>query len=480
MCRKIIFLFLATLLCANITAQYRFPLSVTSYDLDLTINYKENKLSGKAEMQITNTADTAIAQIPLLLYRLMRVNGITDATGRSLSYHQNVEQFTDMGRLQVNHICINEPVPPRSTQNIIINYDGYLLGYAETGMRYIKDEISPQFTMIRNDAYSYPVIGKPSFGFIVDNLPYEEFDYRLAVTVPHNQVVANGGILKSKNPAAGQMMTYLYESKMKNWRIDVAIAPYHNLKSERLDIYYFEDDSLAAQSIASYADKALAMYESWWGKLKDNHFITLIETARQSGGQTDKTTILLPSDGFNSEDDYEYLFHELSHLWNVRISEPGRLSPRFEEGLATFCQYLAAEKLIDGKAGSLKTTANRMLRYIGNEYRSKDILRQTPLIDFGNKGITGYSYSQGMLLFTILYYWLGEENFNKAIATFYDKYYHSGATTKDLVDCFKKVMRGKRIENFFNDWMYTTDYSRPILEGKDIDALVKYYKKSRR
>jgi aminopeptidase N len=221
------------------------------------------------------------------------------------------------------------------------------------------------------------------------------------------------------------------------------------------------------------------LYKKWWGNLKNNNVITIIETESGSGGQTDETTILLPGEAFADKNNSEYLFHEISHLWNVLIKE-SISSSRWEEGLATFSQYLAAEKMNIKDAGYVNRITDNRIKYLGKALKSNSKLAQTPLFLFGKEGLTDFSYTQGMIMFSILYSWLGEETFNKVIRNFYRDFYETGASIKDFTDLWCKVGKPKNIKAFFEDWMYTTRYADLIEKYGTLDSLVEYYRSNKK
>ena len=382
-----------------------YPLKINHYNLDLSFDFQEGYLNGICDVTIENKSDKPVNEIPLLLYRLMKVASIQNQQGEELEFVQGVVSFSDFEKLQANSVTINENIKPQSATTVRIKYEGYLLGYQETGMRYIKDKISPDFTIIRNDAYSYPILAKPSIAFLRKNIASNNFSYRINITVPDSLMVANGGLLLLKT-SNNKNTTYKYESKKPNWRIDIAIAPYHFETTDRLSIFYFNDDEEIAKTLLNKGNEVIRLYTKWWGNLKNQNSITLIETEKHSGGQADETTILLPQESFSS-DSYAQLYHELSHLWNVTISEKEGLSPRWEEGLASFCQYYVDEYFNPEKTGLLDKVVNGTIKRLKRSFDANPEMYNIPMCEFGNKGETGYSYNQGMVMFAVLHKWLG-------------------------------------------------------------------------
>jgi len=453
----------------------KYFMAINHYDLELSFDFKKEILNGICNVIIENKSDSSVTEIPFLLYRLMKVTSVQNQQGNDVNYIQSIVSFDDFEELQANSITINGNIKPHSFITLIINYNGYLLGYQETGMKYIKDRVSTDFTLVRNDSYSYPILAKPSIAFLRKNLASNNFTYKLSVTVPDSLMVANGGYLLSKKTENGNS-TYNYESKRPNWRIDVAISPYQFESTERLDIFYFQNDSVNAKALLNQGNETLQLYTQWWGKLKNDNSITIIETEEQSGGQADETAILLPQESFRANS-YAQIFHELSHLWNVKINEKQGLSPRWEEGLAAFCQYNVDEHFNPEKKGLLDRAANGTLKRLKENFDSEPEMYNIPMYEYGNKEKTNYSYNQGMVMFTVLYKWLGKEKFDLAIRSFYGQYQNTGATTNDFTNFWEKTLKTKGLREFFNDWIYTTNYTSFVKDNNTIDEIVSHYAK---
>ena len=472
--KKLFFILPLLLISLSGYAQEPYAIAPKHYGLVVTADYDEEKLKGLCGLTLSNESAQPVDSISLLLYRLMKVTEVTDDNDQPLRYRQNVTEFDDFGQLQVNQIYVYKTLQPGESTTIKLYYEGYLLGYAETGMQYIKDRVSPAFTLIRFDTYAYPYPCLPSFDVLRQSVT-RKFDYTLMVNVPDSLVAANGGKLVAKLDENG-ISTFEYESKLPAWRIDIAIASYKRLRAEGIDIFYFGSEE-AAKRLSGYGEKCMQLYAQWWGKLKSELGMTIIETEEGSGGQTDETTILLPSESFNKEKGFEYLYHELSHLWNVSIQEQQGLSPRWEEGLATFCQVLAAEKLGNEPKGYAKERANRNIRWLNAQVARNEQLRGVPMVEYGNKDMTGYSYTHGAILFATLYYWLGDETFNKLVGGFYQQYYKNGASTKMFTDYCIKHSKNKQLKALFDDWLYTTGYTKYLSNDTTVDDIIAVYKK---
>ncbi len=469
-----LFILLGILLPWHSLAQEPFALATDHVSLRLSFDFPGETLEGQCTLKITNPSDETIDRIPLLLYRLMPVSAVTNEAGEAIGFSQQVVSFDGFPRWQVNHVLIEEPVGPHETKTISIDYGGYLLGYQETGMRYVTDRIDPAFTLLRLDAFAYPVVGIPDIAFLQRHMTGNLFSFEVEATVPDTLMVANGGILASVTHDGTGSSTYRYLSKQPAYRIDLAVAPYNKLEAGPLDIFYL-GDSLAAARIAGHGQRAWEQYRSWWGDLSGSNRIAIIETERGSGGQADETCILLPEEGFSDDSDFQYLYHELSHLWHVKIREKQGISPRWEEGLATFTQVLADQCLNPGREGLLDRDVRNTLARFRRSLERSPLLRETPMIDYGNDGLTSYSYTQPMLMFSLLYDWLGAEVFHQAVGGFYQQYQATGASTCDFTDYWERLVPDEPLARFFNDWVYTTAYTELILGGLSPEEMIRHY-----
>ena len=442
------------------------------YDIDVHVDYEKRKIAAICSMTVINTTSKESKIIPLLLYRLMKVSSIKDEKGTPLVYSQRILSFEDREKYQVNYI---ELIPDKPLQNgdsckLIIDYQGYLFGYVETGMSYVKDEIDPEFTILRPDCNAYPELGYPSekVNRLAGFAP--SFNYIIKIHIPDSLVAVNGGVLINKE-TKNRYSTYTYRNTKLAWRIDIAIGKYKFLETPLLKIYYLEKDSAGAETVFKYAQRTLNLYSEWWGKLKESKTFSVIEIPSGYGSQADETCILQSADVFTDSTQMRQLYHEISHLWNVNSND--QYYSRWSEGLATFVEYLTIEKLENRPY--LDYISDWYLNLIRKEIERDSLIRVTALIDFGKMGIESYSYEVGMIMFQVLYQVMGESDFNKCIRTYYSEYYKNGGTTDEFVASAKKASSAK-LSNFFKDWIYSTKYTELIKAKLSINEMSKLYR----
>ena len=405
-----------------------FPqIKVSQYDLDFQFDFENERLSCVAKLDINGSGDT----LNLLLYRLLKVTSVTDTFGINVDFTQDVVLFEDFEKLQVNHIKIPIRELKQRNYTLTINYEGTIVGYTETGMNYVKDNISSEFTIIRMDAFAYPVQGNPSIQEL-RRLGMQLFDYNISATVPDSlKVVTIGKLIETEQKT--ETVKYKYQSIVPSWRIDLAIGKYRTLSFDKFRIHYFKEDSVGAQRVLSAIRQTKLLYDNWFGKKELNDF-TVIEILEGYGSQTDACGIIQTSTVFKNPEYTEELYHEISHLWNVPHKDraPCRLE---SEGLAMFMQFLVKGKIENNNY--LEKMAQITLEKVKKQIENNSGFASTPIIEYGEKNMTDYSYSKGMLFFYILYHTVGEKAFFDAIKGYYAEFKDAGSTTKEFAEYLK-------------------------------------------
>ncbi len=371
----------------------------------------------------------------------------------------------------MNHVLVSlpAPLPPAGDVVLQVAYGGYLAGYVETGTLYVKDRVDASFTILREDAEAYPTVRVPS-ARANQAAGLAEYDYLARITVPKTHVVANGGLLVGRTEKDGSA-TYVYRNIKPAWRMDFAIARYGLLERDGFKVFHLPADSGSAERVLDSARAVRASYTKRFGPLPDMSSLAIIEIPDGWGSQADVTSILQSAAAFKDPDRVGELYHEVSHLWNVRATDPP--SCRWNEGLASFLQELSREQL-DGKVAVLpaaRRTAGRLLERAKTEPR----LRSVPMIDYGKEEMTGFSYSVGMLMFHVLYEVAGPERFDRIVGGFFRDYRERGASTEDFVRS-ARLVAGESVEPLFRDWLYTTRWLEILSSGTKIEELPSRYR----
>jgi len=462
------------ILSASVFAQQfghkEIVLKTTGYAMDINVDFEKEMLYNSCRITVSNPTNSPVQHVPLLLYRLMKVSSVTDRNGSPLPFSQQVFSFEDWQEMQANYIdvVLKEPLRKGEQTEIKIEYSGFLKGYTETGMLYVRDHISPDFTIIRMDSFAYPRVGYPSWQVNRRAGP-QAYDYHIKVTVPDSLVAANGGLLVNKH-TDNNRTTYEYRNIKKAWRMDIAISNYQVIEDGKFRIYYFPEDAANAENIYTAMNKTLALYTNWFGELIDFQGFSVIEIPDGCGSQADVTAIIQTAGPFKNDERMYAFYHEISHFWNVKDTDA--FPPRWNEGLAVFLQYLTVEEL-EKREIMHQATESTYARVQAN-YKKNPHFRDLAFIDFGKEGATDLSYRVGMIFFQILHKMIGAEEFNNIIDTYYHRYHDTGITAAEFFTHIKDNTT-RDVSLLIEEWIYSSKYSEYIINNVGVEELVQKY-----
>jgi len=443
------------------------PFVQTALSLALTVDYERPSLVGTTELTLRNAGDRAETEVPILLNRLMTISAVTDQDGHALAVRTSVSTFDDDPFLQVvaARVTLAAPLAPGSVAMLRVRHEGPLVGYTETGSLYIKDTIDPAFTILRTDALAFPEVGVPSRRA---NRAMTRADFRFDahITVPSSQVVATGGTLVERS-SAGALATFHFAGDRVPF-VNIAIAPYKQVEGGGVRVYAQPDDGARAGAVLDASRRALARLETMYGPLPSRPQVTVIEIPEGFGSQASATAgIILDARAFRDQAELPQLYHELSHFWNPRDLDA--LSPRWNEGLATYLQYRLAREL-DGFGGTAAAVERARSRVCAGDTRTR--LERTPFSRFGTEGVTDYSYRVGFLMFTALETLTGTDALDAALRDYVQSRISKGGTTADLMAAVTRAVPTKPLQRFFRDWMETTAWVGPVCSAASwTDAL---------
>lgn len=445
-------------------------LRLTRYELDARVDYDSERVSGTARLTLRNASSTPVLEVPLVSYRLMPISAAMDSAGDSLAFTQQVVAYEDEPKQQVNfaRVVLRAPLPPGASTTIVVRYGGFLLGYVETGMLYVRDHVDTAFTILRDDALAFPRPAYPSYA-VMRKAGLQQFDYDARITVPESLWVANGGRLRERHAAHG-LATFAYENIKPAWRMDFAIARYQVLDRGALHVVYFPADSTGAIRVMDAAQRSMAAYRDWFGPLRDTSGFTVIEIPDGFGSQADVTSILQTAAAFQDPDARRQLYHEISHLWDVPPGEPD--SPRLNEGLATFLEYYTAD-LLDSTT-TLEPRLDVVLRWLRDIATRRSELRATPLKDYGRQQMTDFSYSVGMVLVAVLHELVGDAGFRRVIRACHVQ--QTGCRTLDDFVHIAEAVTPQRLTPLFGDWIYSTRWVDAVTASGSVRELVARYR----
>lgn len=268
----------------------------------------------------------------------------------------------------------------------------------------------------------------------------------------------------------GPRTTWHYRSAAAPF-LNVAIAKYDVTERDGIRMYAFPADREGAARVLDRAQRAVALFRSWFGPTAAPARFAVIEIPADFGSQASIAGgIIQTAATFRDPDALIELYHEISHFWNPRDLDSR--SPRINEGLAMYLQLRAAQE-IDGRT-DLDARLTRRIGRVLEDAPKEPRLATTPMADYGKEKMTDWSYSVGQLMFGLLEKSVGPEHFREFVGGFYQKSRETGATTADFI-AFAGARGGRPAQRVLADWLTSTRWLERLKSGETLDVMAKGY-----
>jgi len=441
-------------------------------ELDVRLDYDEGTVAGTARLTIENVGTASLDTIPLLLGRLMTVSGVRGAGGAPVPFSQDVVTFTDWPSFQVNYVRVvpDTALVPGARTVLDISYAGTLVGYTETGMRYVRDRVARDFTILRTDALAFPRLGVPSVASW-RAMPRGDFAFGARITVPADLVVATA-VPETERVPAGEDVTWVFAGREPVPFLNITIAPYRVLRSGALRIFHFADDEDGARTVLAGIEHAIDLYTAWFGPLGRAPALTVMEIPEGWGSQSSLVGgIIQTADAFRDPRAMPQVFHEIAHLWHPADTDAPPV--RWNEGLAMFLQWRVAAALDSAVLldQAMTRVAQRLLQRLTPETRS------VPMIAYGSANLTDLSYLTGAVMFYLMFETIGPRRFDAALGSYYRAHPHTGTTTRAFADWLTEAEPGLR-GTILEDWLFTPQGIDRLETGESLAAMVESYREA--
>ncbi len=469
-------LFLITVLvslCEMTSATASDLPAVVHYKLNVQFHLREQRVSILATLSIRNITDQPHAQLPFLLYRLLEVKQVSDRTGTPLHFKQDIGQLRDEPSLQAREVIVNlrTPLRPNDTTTVVLEYDGFIFGYPEV-MAYVRDRIDENYSLLRPDAFAYPILAKPTFASTLASND-TKFTYEVTATVPADYRAACGGELVDSQ-IDSENATFVFRSKIPTWRIDVAVAKFTVLSNptDQLVVYHLPEDSIGARLVMNASKDVIKLYSEMFGLPESFKGYSIIEIPDGWGSQASDYYFLQTAAAFKDSTRISEAYHEIGHSWNATPSADVQRCRYFDEAFATFFEALAIRAFRGEAAFEEDMEKSRDLFVRWAEYDRQ--VFETPIAGYGAKELGRHSYTKGAWSLYVLYRLVGESTFRTIIRTMLLEFKGRVINFQEFYKLCERVS-SRDLRDFFQEWIYGIESSQLLIEGVSIDDIVKRY-----
>ncbi len=467
-----LFLFFLPVLLWSETAGPK--LRVTHYDLRLRIIPAEETLDAESGITIQNLDDHPVSEISFALYRLLDVKAVTDQNADKLQFRQAVVKLTDAPNMQVNAVTLQlqAPLNVRDQTTVIVKFGGYVYGYPEV-MAYVRDHVGEDYTLLRPDALTYPIVCGRSLAALIDAWR-QTFSYALEVDVPSGYVAVSGGApIESQSNNEG--VVFRFRSRVDVSRIDVAAAKFKVLRNEssNLSVYTLPEDESGARRMLKAMEQAIAFYTEAFGPAPGGEGYTAIEIPEAYGSQAGRFYFLQEAPAFRDPARLHEMYHEIGHSWNAKAKPEVDRTRWFDEAFASYFEALAQRRL-EGRtafADRMNTYRERFRKQVEKNPR----IAETAIRDYGKLEFGDCSYTKGAWSLFVLNTIVGDAVFSSIIREFLSQYASEPADFSAFRATAERVSK-RDLSRYFKEWIEEDDSSKVLLGNQSAEEIANRYR----
>ncbi len=436
MSRKILLaaLVLASLLAAQDRGSKSGRIHVDNYAIDAEINPHTQTLTANVKVRLM-AVDNDVSTASFELNNAFTVSRVVDDGGHQIPASRS-------GQDMAVRVSFPAPLVKGKATTLTFSYDGRLTGQEDSPVDGIK------FGAIQNDItyLMYPARWFPVNGYSVDR-----FTSDLHITVPNGyQVIASG--LESSQPAAAGKTAFTFQYTKPSFPGSIAVVQGDPVKvnSEGVSTsVYFRQKQNMANAYGEDTGKILSFLTSIYG-LAPQANLTLVETEDGTpNGYSAPGIIFLSPRGIGNQVASRLLANQLAlQWWDTLVSPVDRDHLWLENGNARY-----AELLWDEHAnGSAKMEEDLHDTYVEALTVDNPPLIQAGRLDDYSPEYWALTAGKGAAMLNMLRNVIGNDNFNKLMSSFPEKYSWQSVSTVDFRKMAEQIS-GQNLQYFFVQWL---------------------------
>ena len=415
--------------------------------LDVTPDFKQRSVSGKAILQFKATAKSA---------REIRLDAVdlnietVDSTEKIQGHQINDDKLI---------VTFNEPLPPDKLATLTITYSaeptaGLYFRTPEMGYKEGDTHIFTQGEAIEARHW-YPCLDSPN----------EKFTSEITCHVPEGMVVLSNGrkLSETKDPSTGLIAVHWSQEKPHaNYLITLVAGFFKHLEDKvgSVPIAFFTPPSEFKEAETSFRttkdtmeffNQEIGLPYPWpkYDQVCVNDFVAGGMENTSATTLTDRT--LYTEETENIRNSEGLISHEMAHQWFGDLVTCKDWSHIWlNEGFATYYETLYNGHK-NGRDAMLYELYGRTRFITGITNDVNAIVRRT--YDSPNDMFGFLAYDKGGWVLHMLRSQLGEDLYRRCIKTYLERHQYGSVVTEDLRAVIEELS-GQSYDQFFDQWVY--------------------------
>jgi len=330
-------------------------------------------------------------------------------------------------------------------QELIVSYKGQLTGQVGA-WPYVKDQISPDFSLIRFESLAYPLFYDNTSQGLTAYLREGRMDDHIEVDLVGDQkLISSASLVDIKDNC--------YQLRGDGRRINMAIGPYTHVKSNYGDFHVLGQGA-DTEGLVQDLEKAHGFLSDTFGKREVQTTTTYIEIPDGLGQFVDQGVAFILTSVLR-EAKYRYSFiHEFTHLgWNPRASQSVQKCRFFDEAYSNYLTLRVMEDIRD--LVSAQALEEALIRSYQKSLQSYD--GRVAIVDYGKHDYGDQSYTIGALTLKALEDYMGRPSFDLITRDFLEAYRSQEVDFDGFMAFYGARRPDLDLSPFFKDWLIGTD-----------------------
>jgi aminopeptidase N len=427
---------------------------ILSYRMNLKYAPGEMLLSGTAEILLSSRETNS--SVVFKLNPALRVSEVQSSQGPLLYFQEKSTNNL--------HVILNQVVEEAENVRLRFHYEGVIppdKGRAETQISATQgdtDFFLPPTYLYSNQAQWYPQL---------TSKPYSQVE--TTIEVPEGYAaIANGQLVRMEQNKSRSVYTYASDLPVKYFSLLVGRLR-GTLERESivpLRVFYYSIDKSSAGKQADATDRILRYYAGYFGRYPYRSLNLALRPAEEPGGHA-PAGVVITNRVFSIlrakfERDPLYipaypdflLAHEIAHQWwGQAVGWRSYRDQWLSEG---FAQFAAAEYIrsVYGDKAWIKIS-EEFRDWIEEKTAAGPIVLGTRLGHLTNdpRAFSALLYNKGAYVLNMLKGWLGDEQFRKCLAEFYELYRYKKAGVEDFILLAREYSQ-EDLTPFFEQWLH--------------------------
>src|SRR5580700_2720959 len=433
--RKILLAILATasLLVAQEKGGRRARIDVENYVIDADINPHTQALTANVKVRFI-PLDNDISSVSFELNNALNVSRVVDDSGRQIPASRSTQDFTVQ-------LTFPAPLTKGKATTVTFSYDGRLTGQEESPIYGIK------FADIQND---YAYLMYPARWFPINDYTIDRYTADLHITVPSGFKVISGGLETEKAVADKKVYNFQFTKPSFPGSIALVQGEPQRVSSQGVTTsVYFRTKQSMASAYGDETGKVMSFLTSLYG-LAPQANLTLVETEDGTpNGFSAPGIIFLSPRGIGNQVAARLMANQLARQWWEELVSPvDRDHLWLENGSARYAELLWDEHA--NGPGALEQDLHDT--YVEALTVDSPPMIQAARLDDYSPEYWALTAGKGAAMLNMLRNVMGNDNFNKLMASFTEKYGWQSVTTVDFRKMAEQVS-GQNLQYFFVQWL---------------------------